>query len=191
MNRVIAVVGMCGAGKSVACDVLREMGWGYIRFGQITIDTLAAEGKPVTPETEKQTREALRSRHGMGVFARLSIPKIEELLRRGPVVVDGLYSWSEYKILERRFGGRFEVVCVYASPRTRYRRLEARRHLEDDREHRNRALTEEQARARDYAEIENIEKGGPIAMADHTVVNESSVEDLREAIRRLVETEES
>jgi len=184
-SRVVAVVGMCGAGKSVACDVFRELGWGYVRFGQITIDLLKEEGRPITPEEEKEKREALRREHGMGAYALLSLPKIERLLGDGPVVADGLYSWSEYKILRERFGERFSVLCVYASPETRYGRLGERRHREDDRDHRNRMLTPVQARARDYAEIENIEKGGPIAMADFTVSNESSLRELRSAVRKL------
>jgi hypothetical protein len=48
-----------------------------------------------------------------------------------------------------------------------------------------RRLTPGQARKRDYAEIENIEKGGPIAMADFTVVNEYSLEYLQSWIREL------
>ena len=49
-----------------------------------------------------------------------------------------------------------------------------------------RPLTKDQARARDYAEIENIEKGGPIAMADIVITNESSEEELKKRIKELV-----
>ena len=37
-----------------------------------------------------------------------------------------------------------------------------------------RPLTEEEARSRDISEIENLHKGGPIAMADFLVVNDGS-----------------
>ena len=76
MNKIAAVVGMCGSGKSIACDVLKNSGWNYIRFGQITIDSLKEQGKPITPENEKETRESLRKQYGMGAFAFLSLPKI-------------------------------------------------------------------------------------------------------------------
>ena len=58
VNRIYAIVGMAGSGKSIACDVLKDMGWKYIRFGQVTIDRLEAEGKAVTEESEKKMREA-------------------------------------------------------------------------------------------------------------------------------------
>jgi hypothetical protein len=39
--------------------------------------------------------------------------------------------------------------------------------------------------ARDYSEIENIEKGGPIAMADYLVVNEGSLKDLHKKLNLI------
>lgn len=186
MNRLFAIVGMCGSGKSVACDVLRELGWQYLRFGQITIDRLKAEGKEITEANEREMREALRRKHGMGAYALLSLPRIDELLERDNVVVDGLYSWSEYKALKERFEERFTVVSIYACPETRYKRLQDRAHGEEDREHRMRTLTPKQAKERDHAEIENLEKGGPIAMADYTIVNEFTLEQLKDSIRHIV-----
>ena len=186
MNRVFAIVGMCGSGKSVGCDVLKDLGWQYLRFGQITIDRLKAEGKEITEVNEREMREGLRREYGMGAYALLSLPRIEELLERHSVVIDGLYSWSEYKALKERFEDRLTVVSIYASPDTRYRRLEGRAHGEEDRQHRMRALTPKQARERDHAEIENLEKGGPIAMADYTILNEFTIEQLKDSIRGLV-----
>ena len=183
MNKIAAVVGMCGSGKSIACDVLKNSGWNYIRFGQITIDSLKEQGKPITPENEKETRESLRKQYGMGAFAFLSLPKINESLKTGNVVIDGLYSWSEYKILSGKYKDNLTIICIHASPRTRYSRLEQRKANPEDTETRMRPLSKEQAKARDYAEIENIEKGGPIAMADIMIINESTQDELTERIK--------
>jgi dephospho-CoA kinase len=185
MNMIVAVVGMCGSGKSAVCDVFRERDWQYIRFGQLVIDRLREEGREINPSNERQMREGLRKEHGMGAFALLLLPGIESALSEGNVVIDGLYSWSEYKILKERFTARFKVLSVYASPKTRYRRLESRTGGKDDRDHRMRMLTAEEARQRDYAEIEYIEKGGPIAMADYTLLNEGSLGSLTGAAEEL------
>jgi len=75
------------------------------------------------------------------------------------------------------YGENFYVVAVWASPRTRYQRLAARQ---------ERRLTIEAAVTRDRAEIENLNKGGPIAMADFTIINGSSLEDLRREAERIV-----
>ena len=52
----------------------------------------------------------------------------------------------------------------------------------------NRCLTLEEAVSRDRAEIENINKGGPIVMADFTIINEASLENLEEEAKRIIST---
>lgn len=185
--KIIALVGMTGSGKSVAGDALIAAGCAYIRFGQITIDTIQERGLPVTPETEKSVREELRHTHGMGAFATLNIPKFDKALAEGKhLVADGLYSWTEYKILKDYYGERLTVLAIYASPATRYARLEKRITEAGDTAVKNRPLTAAQARARDFAEIENIEKGGPIVMADFTIVNEKlTIEKLKTKTREI------
>lgn len=187
MSRILAVVGMTGSGKSTVCDRFRRAGWRSIRFGRLTIDRLVAEGREVTPEAEREVREALRREHGMGAYALLLLPQIESALEECPVVLDGLYSWSEYKILRDRFSDRFQVLLVHASPSTRYGRLARRTETESDPNRTVRRLDAEAARKRDYAEIEGIEKGGPIAMADYIVVNEGSQTELEHEVDCLLD----
>jgi dephospho-CoA kinase len=98
-------------------------------------------------------------------------------LKKSNVVIDGLYSWEEYLFLKSRCLDNLYVVAVWASPGTRYRRLSSRS---------KRPLSVEEAAARDKAEIENVNKGGPIAMADFTITNESSLDELRKESRWLV-----
>ena len=43
----------------------------------------------------------------------------------------------------------------------------------------------QEAKARDFAEIENIEKGGPIVMADFTIVNTGTIEELKEKLKKF------
>jgi len=113
----------------------------------------------------------------MSAYAKLNLPRIDLALERSDVVIDGLYSWEEYTFLKSYYQEDFYVVAVWASPRTRYARLTSRL---------NRCLTLEEAANRDRAEIENINKGGPIAMADFTIINESSLEDLEKEVKRII-----
>ena len=177
-NKIFALVGMCGAGKSVVVDYLMLKGWVRVYFGGITMDVLEQRGIPVTPENEKSVREELRRLHGMAAFATLSMPKIEDGLRYSNVIIDGLYSWSEYKVLKEKYGDDLVIVAVCAPPKVRYERLQ-HRHV--------RPFSPEDAKKRDYAEIENIEKAGPIAMADYTLMNTGSIDQLIAQIRDLVE----
>jgi dephospho-CoA kinase len=186
MSVIVAVVGMCGSGKSVVSDILVRKGFQYLRFGQITLDEVKRRGLPPTEENERPIREEFRRKHGMGAYATLNIPRFDELLAKGDVVGDGLYSWSEYKVLKERYGDRLVVLCVYAPPKTRYGRLNARVLAKEDVALRHRRIAPAEAKARDYAEIEHIEKGGPIAMADHLIKNEGTKEELEREVERFL-----
>jgi dephospho-CoA kinase len=175
-RNIIATVGMCGSGKSVVAERLERLGFGKVYFGGLTIDEVRRRGLEVNETSERAVREELRRTHGMGAFALLSLPKIEALRKEGKrVLIDGLYSFSEYKILKEKYGGGLLVLAVFTPRALRYERLAARK---------ERPLTAEEALSRDCAEIENIEKGGPIALADFTIVNDGTPDDL---VRRLDE----
>lgn len=185
LNKIICVVGMPGGGKSLVSDELVKQGFAYLRFGQITLDKVKEMGLKPTESIERKIREDLRKKYGMGAFAKLNIPKIDELLKKSNVVIDGLYSWSEYKILKEKYGEVMYVVAVYAPPKLRYQRLK-NRSIKNDVHLRFRSFSEKDAKARDYAEIENIEKGGPIAMADFTIVNTGTIKELKEKVKEIL-----
>ena len=184
MNKIVFIVGMCGSGKSIVADELVKKGFGYVRFGQLTLDKVIEQRLAPTEENEKRIREELRRQYGMGAYAALNLPKFDALLLKGNVVGDGLYSWSEYKILKDHYQDKMVVLHIYAPPELRYERLEARTRI--DEQMRNRPMTRKQAEARDCAEIENIEKGGPIAMANYCIQNLGGVEELREDVGRFL-----
>lgn len=169
LRRVIALVGMPGSGKSEAAAVFVAHGFKRIRFGDITDEIVRRKGLPLNEDNERLVREELRKQHGMEAYAILNLSRIQEALRQRNVIIDGLYSWEEYKYLKQELAGNLVTITVWSPPGLRYARLTGRK---------IRPLTEEQARARDYAEIENVNKGGPIAMADFIIVNDSTLESL-------------
>ncbi len=179
MKKVVAVVGMPGCGKSEAVKCFEEAGFFRVYFGDIVFDRMKEEGLKINEKNEQMTREKMREGGGMGMMAELSLPKIDSLLEKGNVVVESMYSWEEYLILKERYGENFFVVSVYASPKTRYARL-GKRNV--------RPLTPEDARSRDHTQIANIHTGGPMAIADFTVVNESSLEDLQKKTKAFIKT---
>jgi dephospho-CoA kinase len=177
MNKMYAVVGMCGSGKSVVCEYLEKQGYQKIYFGGVTMRELKKEGLEVTCENEKYMREALRSKYGMGAFAYLLLPDIEEAYQEGNVILDGLYSWDEYIILKEKFGSALEMIAVVCDKNIRYERL-AKRSV--------RPLSKEEAEKRDISEIENIAKGGPIAFADIYLYNNGDKGELEAQIEKVL-----
>lgn len=175
--KVVAVVGMAGAGKSEAARLFEENGFIKIRFGDVTDEELRKQGLELNEENERHVRELLRKRYGMAAYAILNLSRIDLALKKSPVVIDGLYSWEEYTSLKNYYGKNFYVVAVWASPKIRYVRLAARA---------ERRLTLEEATSRDKAEIENLNKSGPIAIADFTILNESSPKNLEREVKKTI-----
>lgn len=175
---ILAFVGMSGAGKTEAVAYLEKKGIPFVRFGDITDEGVQELGLPLTPRNERMFREKMRREFGMGAYAIKAKPKVDSLLEEYNVVaIDGLYSWEEYVFLKKIFSGL--VLChVFTEPQRRYERL-AHRPV--------RPLTPTESRDRDMAEIEQLDKGGPIAIADYLIENNGdNLTDLYQKINSLL-----
>jgi len=176
--RSLALVGMPGAGKTLCAKHLEHRGYFQYRFGSIIVDEVARRGWPLTPENERIVREEFRANEGMEAIARRALPHLKAALEtHQSVVIDGLYGFGEYKLLHEELGTGMVVVAVLAPRWLRYDRLTSRP---------ERPLTAAEAEARDYQEIEKLEKGGPIALADFYLHNDGEPETMLGALDALV-----
>ena len=175
--KIVSIVGMAGAGKSEVAKLFQEAGFAKIRFGDVTDQEIKKRGLELNEANERYIRELLRQEQGMAAYAKLNLPTIDSVLKSSNVVIDGLYSWEEYTFLKNYYGVGLYLVAVWASPAARYARLMDRP---------VRRLTLEEASSRDRAEIENVNKAGPIAMADFTIINEASLKELRRDTKRII-----
>ena len=165
---------MAGSGKGTCTAYISEKyGVPLIHFGNMVYEEVQRRGLDNVRD-EKFVREDMRKQEGPAVLAVHVARKATEALANGAngAVLDGLYSWSEYKYLRSVFGDKLIVIAVAAPRAERYRRVIARKDS-----HRTYTAAE-QIEERDIAEIEGLEKGGPIAFADYTIVNAGTPEDL-------------
>lgn len=175
-RKLIAIVGMPGAGKTVAADFFRTKDIPILRFGDQTDISLKELGLERNEKNERFVREKLRKDLGMAAMAIKIEPRILEVAKTNRVIVlDGLYSWEEYIYLKQKFP-EIQLLCIYAPPKVRYERL-GRREV--------RSLTEREAHTRDIAELENLNKGGPIAIADYCIVNDGDEEAFQSQLESL------
>ena len=150
----------------------------FVRFGEITEEEVKKRGLPLIPENERIVRETIRKEGGMGAYALKAEPKINSLLAiNDAIVIDGLYSWEEYTYLKEKFPA-LTLIYVCAEPKVRYDRLSQRS---------VRPVPIEECYLRDVAELEKLNKGGPIAIADYTIENNSNdISDLQKKIDFLL-----
>lgn len=175
--KIIAVVGMSGSGKSVVVDYLTEKGFPKVYFGGMIYKEMKRRGIEITAdgESEKRFREMIRETEGKDWVVKQVIEEAKNLVNAGQkrIVLDGLYSWTEYKILKKEFPGQLTVLAVVVPKALRHFRVGKRP---------ERPFNTKEIQERDRSEVENLEKGGPIAMADYYVLNDESVAKLHDDV---------
>ena len=178
-TQILAFVGLPGAGKTEAVDYVVKKGFPKVYSGGILYDEMIREGIEITPKSQQIFREAWRERDGKDVIVKKVIEQLNNLISAGQHrnVLDGLYTWTEYKLLKHAFPGEMRVIAVVAPRNLRYHRLANRP---------ERPFTHQEAEERDWAEIENLEKGGPIAIADYFIQNDTSLETLHKHIDEIL-----
>lgn len=179
---ILTFVGMPGAGKSSCVDHVMATHKDLppiLYFGGITMDEVARRGLEVNEQNERMVREDIRAKEGKASHAKRISAKIDDYIAQGHlrIVADGLYSWSEYKYFKEKYGDSVVIVAITAPRKLRHERLLHRP---------VRPFTEEQVTAREYGEIEGIEKGGPIANADYTLLNDGEQEHLYKQLDALL-----
>lgn len=177
--KIVAFVGLPGVGKSAAVDYITEKGYPKVYFGGIIYAAMNEAGIEITPESQQKFREEIRETEGKDFVVKRVVKQTQELIEAGQhhIVLDGLYSWTEYKILKHEFPGELSVIAIVAPKRLRHRRIANRP---------ERPFTQAEADQRDWSEIENLEKGGPIAIADHYIMNDGDLEKLYKQVDEVL-----
>lgn len=176
--KILAFVGLPGSGKSTAVQYFTEKGYPKVYFGGVIYEAMKEAGIERTADSERVFREEYRVKNGKDAVARKIVEQITHLADAGQhrIIADGLYSWTEYKTLKEAFPGELVLTAIVAPRHLRYHRLAHRP---------ERSYTEQESYERDITQIENLEQGGPIAISDHYIINDTSIERLHEQLDTL------
>ena len=183
--KILALVGMSGSGKSVAVDYLTDQGYPKVYFGGMIYKEMEKRGIPRSDdgETEKKFREEIRETEGKDWVVRQVIAETKDLIAAGQkrIILDGVYSWTEYKTLKHEFPTNLTFIAIVVDKKLRYDRVANRP---------DRPFDATAIRERDRSEIENLEKGGPIAAADYYILNNGTKEDIYTRLGEILKKEE-
>ena len=183
--KILALVGMSGSGKSVAVDYLTDQGYPKVYFGGMIYKEMEKRGIPRSDdgETEKKFREEIRETEGKDWVVRQVIAETKDLIAAGQkrIILDGVYSWTEYKALKHEFPTNLTFIAIVVDKKLRYDRVANRP---------DRPFDATAIRERDRSEIENLEKGGPIAAADYYILNNGTKEDIYTRLDEILKKEE-
>ena len=166
-KRVIAISGLPGAGKGVASEAAKRLGFEVLVLGDVIREETERRGLEPTPQNIGNVMLQVRRDEGPAAVVKRLVPKIEAS-RSQTLVVEGVRSEDELRELKSRF--EVFTVAIHASPKTRFRRLLERGRSDDPK-------TWNTFYERDSRELD-VGVCRVIALADVLLVNEGTIEEL-------------
>ena len=174
VKRLILITGMSGSGKTTLVNHFKNRGVASVTMGDVIRSLAQEKGLSPTPENFGRLATGIREEGGADAVANLCVEKIEKM-PDDIVLVDGIRSIREVEVFSKEF--EVALVAVFADQKTRYARLSARGRSDDPPDMAT-------FKARDAREL-SFGLGHAIALADHTVLNEGSLEDLEAEFENL------
>ena len=164
------------AGKSLASSVMKSRGIPVFVSGDIIRAEALKRKLEFTRKNLGELMLKIRKEEGMGAVAKRLVPLVE---KEGVefVVYEGARSVEEVEELRRKY--RVILIAINASPQARFKRLQRR------------GRSDKPRGWADFEERDNRELGVGIAkliaLADRTVENEDSKDDLKRRTRRVLQ----
>jgi dephospho-CoA kinase len=173
---VVGIAGMPGAGKGVFRRTVQRMGYPVVTMGNVVREEVKQRNLEPTPQNMGNVMLDLRELDGPAAIAKRCIPKLQNTTGR-IVVIDGIRSLVEVEEFKKHCP-HFILVALHASPRTRYKRLFRRKRSDDPPDWKT-------FMQRDMREL-GIGMGSVISVADYMIVNEGSIFQLKQRIKRFM-----
>jgi len=165
---------MPGSGKTTISEFVKEMKIPVIAMGDVVREEAKVRGMEPTPKNLGKLMIEMRKKMGANIIAKKCVEKIKELNSK-IILVEGVRSLEE--IEEFKKIGDVKVIAVHSSPKTRYERLFRRGRCDDPK-------SWEEFKERDLRELD-IGIGKVISLADEIIINEGTIEDLKETTLKV------
>ena len=173
--RILVTTGMPGSGKEELLNRCLARGAKIIRMGDMVRDKAKEFGLDLSDSSVGSLADDERKRYGMDIWAKRTIPFVGGDL----VAIDGTRGPDEIKAFKKAFGDALVVVAVHAAPKTRFERLRARGRPDSPSNLSDFEL-------RDKRELD-WGLGDAIALADHMIINEGTLEELTSEVDALLD----
>lgn len=178
---IIGITGTNGAGKGTVVEILKENGFKHYSVSGFLGELLRENGEEVNRDAMIRLANELRAENSPSYLAEVLYDKA---LREGAEfpVIESLRTEGEVTALRKK--GKFYLLAVDASPEIRYDRIINRNSSKDAVSFQQFMEQERREMHSDDANKQNLRRC--IEMADYTIINNSSIPELRENICRFM-----
>jgi len=174
---IIGVTGNYASGKDTVAEILQELGFKHISFSDMIRHEVSRRGEEITRDKLIEVGNELREKFGAEVLAKRALEQVGE----SNYVFTSIRNPSEVELLQKRKD--FVLIRVTAPDEVRLQRI-----IERNREHDPKTRQELQEKeAEENSKDPNAQQLNTVnAMATHELVNDTTLEELRERIKDLL-----
>ncbi|MBI5253517.1 MAG: flagellar hook-basal body complex protein FliE [Euryarchaeota archaeon] len=175
--RVICITGMPGAGKNEVAKFFEEKDIPIVHMGDVVRKEARRRRRRITPENLGRISLELRKKFGEEEIARRCFERIGKM-KGDALVIEGIRSLEEIAFFRKKLRNVY-TTAVHSSQKTRFLRLKKRGRGDD-------AKRWKEFEERDLREL-GYGMGSAIALADFLLINEGTLGELREKVKRVYE----
>lgn len=176
---VLGLMGKIGSGKDTVADFLvNDKEFTVVGFGDATREVAEERGIEMTRENLLEIQKEHVEKHGIDFWAK----KVAEIIKeRGlkKAIVNGVRRPTDATTLKKEFGDDFHLILVETDSKIRYERMVRRGRVGDPEEY-------EAFEKQEKAEIEAFGLDETFEMAEITITNNTTLEDLYEKTEEII-----
>ncbi|MFN3692479.1 MAG: AAA family ATPase [Candidatus Paceibacteria bacterium] len=174
---IIGIAGTDGSGKGTVVDhLVKNYGFAHYSSRAIILEHINAFGLPDTRAQMRLSANELRAKHGNDFLVTQALKRMQ---RDGVhnAIIESIRATAEANTLKSHGG---ILLAVDANQELRYERVQARR-SETDRVSFEQFVAHEELEKND-PDPHGMQKGKVIEMADYTIMNDGTIEELHQAV---------
>lgn len=181
---IIGITGTLGAGKGTVAAYLVSKGFVSFSVREFLIEEIERRGMPVNRDSMVVVANELRHAHGASYILDTLFQRAQNSGKNA--VIESVRTVGEVQSLRQK--GMY-LLAVDANPRVRYGRVQLRKSVTDDVSFEKFMADEERESEGDDPSKQNLKHA--VALADFTLNNDGTVDDLHERVDYVLEKIES
>ena len=179
---ILGITGTDGAGKGTVVDYLvKEKGFIHSSARALIIEEIETRGLPNDRNHMRIVANDLRKKHGNDYIVMFYLERTKKTGDK-KVVIDSLRTVAEAETLKKNGG---ILIAVDADQEVRYERVQARRSESDQVSFEE--FKQHEALEMDDPDPHGLQKAKVIQMADYTILNNGTFEDVYVQVENILE----